>query len=720
MDEAEGADDPFAILSEAERSATPVRVLKDGDTFAVFDRHGDMVPVPAGQHGLYHAGTRFFSGFELLLGSRTPLLLSSTVSEDNVVFTADLTNADIRAGTRLILPRGAVHLQRSRVLRGSTLVERLRVTNHSLQRLDVPVTWRCAADFADIFEVRGTARERRGHGTHRIAEEDAWWRYRGLDGVERTTRVRYTRCPDRVDDHALFYRVPVEPHASETFDLAITCELNGDRRRALSFTAAVATRRRRETSDEARGCRVVTSNSGFNRWMQRSTADLRMMVTATPFGAYPYAGIPWFATPFGRDGLLTAWEMLWAAPEAARGVLAFLASTQATEADDARDAQPGKILHEMRTGEMAALGEVPFGRYYGSADATPLFVALAHAYFERTADLGFIDGLWPHLMAALSWIDRHGDADGDGFIEYARRSPTGLTQQGWKDSWDSVFHADGALARAPIALCEVQAYAYAAWRGAAVLAAARGQHADADEFTRRAQALRSRFDEAFWLDELGTYALALDGDKRPCRVRTSNAGHALFWGIADPSRARRVAETLLGDASFSGWGVRTVAADAARYNPMSYHNGSMWPHDNAVIAAGLSRYGVPAAAVRIFAAIFDLSQAVDLYRLPELVCGFSRRQGDAPTLYPVACAPQAWSAGAVYLLLQSCLGLRIDGGERRVRFDHARLPDALDWVRIENLAVQHARIDVELTRRVDDVTVTILRRDGDVEVSTRR
>jgi glycogen debranching enzyme len=463
---------------------------------------------------------------------------------------------------------------------------------------------------------------------------------------------------------------------------------------------------------------VVTSNQGFNRWMQRSTADLRMMITATPFGPYPYAGIPWYATPFGRDGLLTAWEMLWAAPEIARGVLSFLAHTQATDHDDERDAEPGKILHEMRDGEMAALGEVPFGRYYGSADATPLFVALAHAYVERTGDLAFIDGLWPHLMAALSWIDRN--ADRDGFVEYARRSPSGLTQQGWKDSWDSVFHADGTLAPPPIALCEVQAYAYAAWRGAASLAAMRGDHDTAEQFSQRAHALRARFEDVFWIDELGTYALAIDGDRRPCRVRTSNAGHTMLWGIADSGRARRLADTLLSDASFSGWGVRTVAAEAVRYNPMAYHNGSVWPHDNALIAAGLSRYALPAAALRIFTAIFDLSQAVDMYRLPELVCGFSRREGDAPTLYPVACAPQAWSAGAVYLLLQSCLGLRVDGGERRIQFDHTRLPDSIDWVRVENLTVQHARVDLEVMRRADDVTVTILRREGDVEVATRR
>jgi glycogen debranching enzyme len=408
--------------------------------------------------------------------------------------------------------------------------------------------------------------------------------------------------------------------------------------------------------------------------------------------------------------------LLWIAPDVARGVLTFLAKTQAVEVDDAKDAQPGKIVHEMRDGEMAALGEVPFGRYYGSADATPLFVMLAHAYFERTADLPFIDALWPHLLAALDWMDTYGDHDGDGFIEYARRSGTGLIQQGWKDAWDSVFHEDGSLAVAPIALCEIQGYAFAAWSGAAALAAARGDVNHAELWRARALTLQQSFEQAFWLDDLGTYALALDADKRPCRVRTSNPGHCLFSGIAAPARARRVAETLMADATFGGWGLRTVAAGTARYNPMSYHNGSVWPHDNAMAAAGFARYGLTGAALRIFRAMFDLSQAVDLQRLPELICGFHRRTGDAPTLYPVACAPQAWAAAAVYLLLQACLGLRVDAVERRVQLAHAVLPEEIDWLQMRNLSAGSNEVDLLLSRHGQDVGVTVMRRQGELEI----
>jgi glycogen debranching enzyme len=404
------------------------------------------------------------------------------------------------------------------------------------------------------------------------------------------------------------------------------------------------------------------------------------------------------------------------APQVAQGVLTFLADTQATAYSDSADMQPGKIIHELRGGEMASLGEVPFGRYYGSADATPLFVMLALAYYERTGDRAFIDGLWPHIVAALDWIRNSGDLDGDHFIEYARHSEKGLIQQGWKDSHDSVFHADGTLADGPIAVCEVQGYAYGAWMAAARLAEVRGDARGAREWRARADTLQSRFEDAFWCDKLGTYALALDGNKRRCEVRTSNPGHCLFTGIASREHARSVVMSLMSEALYAGWGIRTVAAGEARYNPMSYHNGSIWPHDNALIAAGLARYAYTEPASRVLTAMFELSEAVDLHRLPELICGFQRRGDEHPTLYPVACAPQAWAAGAVYMLLTACLGFQIDAPSKRITFAQAQLPRSIDWLQISNLQIGDARVDLRLERHPHDVGVTVLRRDGDVEI----
>jgi glycogen debranching enzyme len=716
MAEALRLDEQFAILSETERAPSS-RVLKYGDMFAVFSPHGDVIPAAASEHGLYYAGTRFVSRFELLLANRQPLLLSSTISEDNTVFTADLTNPDVVRDDKVAVARGLLHVFRSRVLWNASCLERVRVSNHGLHAIETTIALRFDADFADVFEVRGTRRARRGHRLPDGSAAHGVLGYHGLDGIVRRARVRSVPTPDRAEEGLFVFALSLAPHACADIEISVTCEVDTESHAVVRYDDALALVRQHLAPHDQRECLVVSSNETFNRWVRRSAADLKMMITDTPHGPYPYAGIPWFSTPFGRDGIITALELLWVAPDIARGVLTFLAATQATTVVDAQDAQPGKILHEMRSGEMAALGEIPFGQYYGTADATPLFVMLAHAYFERTADLAFIDRLWPHILAALDWVDSFGDPDRDGFLEYSRRSESGLIQQGWKDSFDSVFHADGSLAEPPIALCEIQGYAYGAWHGAARLAEARGDPTTAERWRERAASLQRQFEQAFWCEDIGTYALALDALKRPCRVRTSNPGHCLFTGIAGQPRARAVAETLMSDPSFGGWGVRTVAAGSARYNPMSYHNGSIWPHDNALVAAGLARYGFTAAASRIMGAMFDLSEAVDLHRLPELICGFHRRGGESPTLYPVACAPQAWAAGAVYLLLEACLGLRIDAAARRVSFSKAVLPESIGWLRLVNLSVGDASVDLLLTRHTYDVGVTVLRRDGDVEIT---
>ena len=717
MEHIDCRNDQCHIVASSSLTHDDIQVLNQGDTFALFDRYGDIHSHRTGSHGLYHEGTRFLSRFELSLNGQRPLLLSSTLDEKNIVLNVDLTNPDIIHGGQVEISRGALHLSRARFLWQGRWFERLRVHNYSLVSLPVRLSFSVDADFADLFEVRGKVRNRRGRRLETVTSKDGVsLGYEGLDCVDRWVTLHFAPAPTAVHSREIRFDALLPAGKIIQWELVISCEFDRHETAHFSYEHALIEVDQVFQSARADDCQIVTSNEQFNVWMDRSLADLHMMVSDTPNGPYPYAGVPWFNTPFGRDGLITAFEFLWVNPGIARGVLAYLAATQAQETLSEQDAESGKILHEARKGEMAALKEVPYGRYYGSIDATPLFIMLAGAYYERTGDIAFIKQIWPSIDLALQWIDGAGDLDRDGFVEYSRRSKDGLIHQGWKDSQDAVFHADGRSAEGPIALCEVQGYVFAAKRHASRLAVTLGHAEQARRLLREADTLRIQFERNFWCNDLSSYALALDGLKQPCRVRTSNAGHCLWTGIAEQQHGMKTAKTLMGDEFFNGWGIRTVAATESRFNPMAYHNGSVWPHDNALVAAGMAAYGFKQGALKILCGLFDASQFLDRHRMPELLCGFQRRPGEGPTLYPVACSPQTWSSVTVFLLLQSCLGLRIEAPRARLSFSKPALPAFLDRVEIRDLKIGDAEVDLLLERHAKNVNIRIMRREGRVEI----
>ncbi len=709
------ATTPFYIPSVA-TAARPRHTLKHADTFAVLDSFGDMGASAGGPDGLFDHDTRYLSRFEMLLAGMPPLLLGSGVRDDNITFTVDLTNPDLYRDGCIVLAKDTVHVVRTTYLWGGTAHQRIHLANHGAEPAAFTLGFVFGCDFSDLFEARGMRRDARGTMTERVEEDRVAFAYAGLDGMSRRAVLRFEPAPRRLASGAATYEVALDPGGSLTITVAAECSGVRDAQ-AADFRRGLVQANRGAKALTRGIATVASSNEIFDEVMRRSTADLYMLVTDTPQGLYPYAGIPWYSTTFGRDGIITALQMLWIDPSVAKGVLSRLAHFQATGFDAEADAEPGKILHEMRGGEMAALNEIPFGLYYGSIDSTPLFIVLAGLYFERTGDLDAIRALWPAVERGFAWMDGPGDRDRDGFLEYARAGEKGLQNQGWKDSQDAVFHADGTLAEGPVALVEVQGYAYAARRGGAGMAEALGLGERAAALRAQAEALRERFDAAFWCDEIGLYAIALDGAKRPCRVRTSNAAHVLWTGIARPERAARIAAEVVSPKFLSGWGVRTVAAGEPRYNPMSYHNGSVWPHDNALIAWGLARTGQAGAAERVFEALFAASACFDSRRLPELFCGFRRRRGAAPTLYPVACAPQAWAAGTPFLLLQACLGLEFDPAARAIRFRNPRLPAFLDEVTLRDLGFDGAKVDVTLRQVGEHAALRVLRNTGAVQVS---
>jgi glycogen debranching enzyme len=688
------------IGGEAAQTAEPrvpfrLFALKHADTFIVADANGNVV---GEGDGMFRDDTRVLSYWMLTVGGKKPALLSASVSQDNILFTSHLTNRPLPPLGGQSLPQGVIHVERQRLIFEDALYERITLSNFGPEETQVPLELEFDADFRDMFEVRGVSRRARGELlAPEIGPSSVCLCYRGLDGVVRQSCLSFSRAPRRLADRKAEFTIRLRHGGSTSLYIEIAPQ-GGEAPSRDRFRAAAARARFGMRSKRRRGATAFSPGRVFNDWIEKSRADLALLTTELKTGPFPYAGIPWFSTPFGRDAIITSLQMLWLDPSLARGVLAFLAANQAKGRSAFQDSAPGKIMHETRKGEMVALDELPFGLYYGGVDTTPLFVMLAGAYAERTADLAFIEEIWPALLGAMGWIEGDGDSNGDGFVDYMRAAASGLANQGWKDSQDSIFHADGSDPAGPIALIEVQGYCYAAFRAMAMLAARRGDEARCAHWNGQADRLRDATEARFWMHESGLYALALDGNGRPCRVRSSNSGQLLYTGLPSPERARAVIDNLLTAPFNSGWGIRTLAEGEARYNPMSYHNGSVWPHDTALCAAGMARYGERAGVIRILDEMFEAAVRFEM-RLPELYCGFERRgRGDAPVAYPVACLPQAWASGSLFMLLQAALGISVSAWREEIRVHEPRLPTGIETLEIRNLAVGKKRVSLSFQR----------------------
>ncbi len=712
-----GAD--YYVLASSLSANRSTRTLAEGETFAVFDVGGDFVESPLGACGLFHLDARHLSRMEMRVASKPASFLNSYVSQDNAEFLINLANPDLyEHGDTVSLPRGSVQIERSWALFGATLFGRVRLRNFSRLRILLETKFLFGADFADLFEVRGVKRKLRGEFLDPVVEHDCTrFRYRGRDHRIRTTLISFAPAPEQIDDRGALFSISLEPGQSTLMNLRIACssEAGSDtqpRRNIIDIDGALTARRAELASSRAAWARITTSSAPLNALIERSIGDLTTIVSPGVNGTFIMAGIPWFATLFGRDSILTALSVLPFNSELAAGTLKTLAGLQGSHVDNRRDEQPGKIIHEMRLGEMAATGEVPFARYYGSVDATPLFLLLLGSYVEATADIQLAEQLWRAAERALEWIKNFGDRDGDGFVEYYRKTPRGLANQGWKDSFDAISHEDGELAQAPIALAEVQGYVFSAYMTIARLAQRLERPNLAVELLERANALKAAFLQAFWMDDRGTVALALDCDKRPCRVVASNAGHCLAAGLLDADRAAAAAERLLCPEMFSGWGVRTLASNERRYNPMSYHNGSVWPHDNAIAAAGLARAGNHIGVHRILEGMVAAATQLKTGSLPELFCGLEREPSLEPVPYPVACQPQAWSAASIFLILSSMLGLQVAGYGQQIKVISPSMPDWLDWIKIEHLKTDSETISLRFERTKHTVGIEVLEKRG--------
>jgi glycogen debranching enzyme len=696
-----------------------------GKTFMSTRMLGDITPPGAPDVGLFHDDTRFLSLMEMRVGGEVPVLLSSH-SENLLLSQIELTTSNIHLRETFDLPENTIHIHREQVLSKGALLERITFENFNLQTVKFRVEIQYDADFVDVFEVRGMRRNEHGQYYQGIAgERTLTFLYRGLDGVLRQTLISWSPAPKEIVNQTAVWELELPSMGQMEFRVSVTPSVDGERTTPVhrDFNDLIAKRRQSVSSWREQSTALESSNSVFTATMNTAASDFHALQIPGEHGRVIAAGIPWFATMFGRDSIIAAYQSLSLNPSLAKETLRTLAKLQGTEYDDWKDEEPGKILHEFRQGEMTRSGEMPFGPYFGTIDATPLFLILLSETYNWTADEDLVRELLPAAYKALDWIDQYGDLDGDGLVEYLRRSKRGLANQGWKDSWDANVFRDGNTAQPPIALVEVQGYVYDAKYRMASLLRAFGDAARGEKCRREALEMAKRLEKAFWMPQRGFYAMALDKDKAQLEIVSSNPGHLLFSRAIGRDRARAVVNRLMRADMFSGWGLRTLSNEERVFNPLSYHRGSVWPHDNSLIVHGMALYEFRAPVIRIFTTLFEAALSFRDYRLPELFCGVQRSENGVPVHYPVSCSPQAWASGSLFLMLISILGIRPSAPKKELNIINPQLPEWLDHLHLRDLRVGKSRVGLDFTRRGERTFCNVVDIEGDkllVNVITKK
>jgi glycogen debranching enzyme len=690
--------------------------LIDGKSFLSTSVAGDICPPGAPDVGFFHDDTRFISHIELKVDGHRTVVLSSS-SEKSYASQIELTTGNITLRDSFDLPENTIHIRRDQLLSKNVLFDHLTFENFNLKPIQFRVELTYNADFVDVFQVRGVARGNCGQYYQPILRDDSLlFVYRGLDKVVRQASIKFSPAPVNLHGTTAEWDLRLESLHRVRIETMITAVVERDtyaHSRTPDFSSSLRTRRHAIALWEGASTKIESSNDAFDAALNTATGDFHGLQIPDGNEHIIAAGIPWFATIFGRDSIISAYQSLLLNPQLAIDTLRVLARYQGSEVNDWRDEDPGKIIHEQRQGEMTHTGEMPFGRYYGSVDSTPLFLMLVSEVFNWTADEKLIQELMPNIRRALDWIERYGDLDGDGFTEFHRRSPKGLANQGWKDSWDANMFPDGTVAQSPIALVEVQGYVYDAKYRLSKLLRAFGDHERADRLKREAGELAKQIDRAFWMPRQGFYAMALDKDKKKLEVISSNPGHLLFTRAIKTDRARVVANRLMQPDMHCGWGWRTLSSDEKVFNPLSYHRGSVWPHDNSLIVHGMALYGFRKPALHTLSTLFQAAQTFRDKRLPELFCGVQRKDMDVPVQYPVSCSPQAWASGAMFFMLTSVLGIRPSAPRNELNIMNPALPEWLDYLQLRNMRVGNSRVSLDFSRRGDRTFCNVVEVEGE-------